>query len=253
MALLILLATAAGTRIVASDLGAYFDGFLSDGLRRRVIIAAATFLYLGRRIAGWRGSYHFILTHFELAHIRLLLPAFAKLLAPASGRDGAMTKEADDILVDLAVHTAEQLEGLHFIDHQRVFLLQVSRLHALLQVVHATEMFLPGIVDDGQCDLPFHGIHQLPAFRAQGLLQIGMYIDRFLTTCERHDHIFDMIALGETYILKDRQGMLAQLFQFTFIILRGFLVQFFRQLIDVPLQELLFGDLGIDPEIDDSG
>jgi putative ABC transport system permease protein len=120
------------------------------------------------------------------------------------GMNTAMTEEADDVPVDIAVHSPEQFKGLDFIDHQRIFLFQVGRLNTLLQIVHIPQVFLPGLIDDRQRDLPFHGIHQLAPFAVQRLLQTRYHIDPFLPVGERHDHILHMGPLRRTDIVEDR-------------------------------------------------
>src|SRR6186713_1744206 len=114
MTVLELLATAAGAGIVAADLWTDLHRFLPDGAGGGVVVFAAAFL--GDRpggrcaIAGVACSVHFVLAHPQLAHVRSLFAAFPD----AAGGilvgmvDTAVTEEADNILVDLAVHSPEQ-------------------------------------------------------------------------------------------------------------------------------------------------
>src|SRR6185437_1623305 len=133
MTILVFLTAAAGTRIVAADLGTYLHRLLPNGLIR-FIISSRSLLWVAALRAGaitGIGRRHLVLAYPQPAHIRLLLAAFAYgcLLLLAGLLDTTVTKEADDVAVDIAVHPAEQLERLYLIDHKRIFLLQIGRLY----------------------------------------------------------------------------------------------------------------------------
>ena len=76
VAVLVLFAAAAGTGVVATDLGSDLDGFLADGFGGFVVVVAA---FLGRAGlgAGYAGRGHLVFSDLELAHVGLLFAAFA--------------------------------------------------------------------------------------------------------------------------------------------------------------------------------
>jgi len=141
--------------------------------------------------------FYFILVGLHLAHIGLLLAAFFQRRILLLNGDGRMGKERNNILVHIRIHVLELLESFNFIDNQWILLFKISCLNTLFQVIHRTQMFFPCIVDDRQCDLSFHCIHQLTAMGIQSFLQVCQHIDRFFSISKRNNHIFYLPALGK--------------------------------------------------------
>src|SRR5258708_18520559 len=111
MAILILLAAATGTGIIASDLGADFYRLLPDSCRRIVVLAPALLwdsLWNGAGAIRATRCRHLILTDLQFTHVRPLFTAFMDLRRMVAGMmNAAMGEEADDIPIHLAVHAPE--------------------------------------------------------------------------------------------------------------------------------------------------
>src|SRR5690349_19803134 len=103
MTILILLATSTRTGIIATYLGAYTNRLLLHWRRIVVII------FIGRIVIA--SSVYLFLIGLHLAHIGLLLTAFADLsVTLLLNRNVGMAQEADDIFIYIAVHLPEQVK-----------------------------------------------------------------------------------------------------------------------------------------------
>src|ERR1700761_941264 len=110
MTVLILLTATTRTSIIPSDLGTNLHRLLTNGLGRFIIPASA---FLGCSVAlrhstlrtrACAGRSHLILAYPHPAHIGLLLTSFTDCCLLLIGLlNTAVTKEADDIPIDIAV------------------------------------------------------------------------------------------------------------------------------------------------------
>src|SRR5712691_7152637 len=123
MALLVLLAAAAGARIVSSHLGLVADdGRPGDGPR-----------------LGARRSLE--------DHLALAGPAPLLLLALLLGHRLEEKDVPDDLVLDPVLHLREQIEGFPLVLDQRVLLSISAQADPLLQMVHGEKVVLPPGVD----------------------------------------------------------------------------------------------------------
>src|SRR2546428_12682089 len=101
MAVLVFFSAAAGTRIISSNLGPYFNGFLFN--RCWIIIV----IFICCIIAACRFHLGFVCTH--TAHVGFLFTTFAYLLRLALlHRYISVTKEIYNVFIDAGIHLLEQ-------------------------------------------------------------------------------------------------------------------------------------------------
>src|SRR5690606_20079674 len=145
VAVLVLLAAAAGAGIVAADLGAVAD----DGALRTVLVIGLGGFLVGAVTAGIG------VLELRLAQARFHLCAFLRLdrgdlvlAAHAHAR-----QQGHDFALDLVQHLAEQLIRFLLVLLLGLLLRIAAQVDALAQVVHPAEVLLPAVVEQVEHDV----------------------------------------------------------------------------------------------------
>ena len=118
-----------------------------------------------------------------------------------------LAKTLIEVRKHMTAHIPEKVVGFNFINNQRIFLFEVSRLYRLLEIVHGTQVIFPCIINHHQRNCFFQTIAKFFGIAVERLLHVGEYIDSLASITERHHYIFDLVALRETDIFENRNSL----------------------------------------------
>src|SRR5690606_2557864 len=122
-------------------------------------------------------------------------------------RNTSFEQEAYDFFIHTRKHAFEQVESLHLVDDDRVFLFINSILNRLFQIIHLTQVLFPCLVNQSKHNAFLKGTEYFTTFRFYGLLQVGRHSYASTSIREWYYDIFNHIATLGQHIGQSRQGL----------------------------------------------
>src|SRR5690606_5646389 len=194
VAILILFTAATRARVIA----AYFL-FITNGLGT---------LYLAGIFHGSTatGSYKLGFGCFYQSLLPGCWPCLAHILGLLLG-DFSLEQETYNIFIHLDQHIPEQVESFHFINNNGIFLLIHRILDGLLQLIHISQVFFPGLINQRKDNTFLKRFKHVLSACFDGLLQISCHLDTANAIGERNNNIFNLLTPCGKHIGKHRERL----------------------------------------------